>query len=227
MQDIFTQQPDIVTAATDLVISIMAAVFAGSIIKNHTIKNIVRQMCIMLFAAVFAAGLAGAVLHGIEAVNQSFAAEQCIRAFTAAALGAAAVPVVYLCMYCAAGRRQAACLGAAALILWIVAVAAVVVLAAKGNRAFGPVYIYSAVCIGFAAVSGAYCMAVDKAREMIYLLVSIAAAGIGILLQNLIAEDKILKLIVEFNHSGLAHIVVIAVMPLTYIWCDRLLKKYK
>ena len=225
MQDIFTQQPDIVTAATDLVISIMAAAFAGSLIINNTIKSPVRRMCVMMFAAVFAAGLAGAVLHGIEAVNQSFAAEQSLRVFTAACLGAAAVPVVYLCMYCAAGRQQAASLRAAALIFWAITVIAAAVSASKGYRAFGPVYIYSAVCIGFAAVSGGYCIAKGKSREIIYLLVSIAAAGIGILLQNLIAEDKVLKLIVEFNHSGLAHIAVIAVMPLTYIWCDRLLKK--
>ena len=119
MNDIFTQQPDIVTAGTDFVISLMAAVFGYMTVRRHTDRNAVCNMSILMFAAVFAAGIAGAVLHGLTAVSESFAAEQVIRSFTAACLGGIAVPVVYICMYCASGRLHAARLGRAALILWV------------------------------------------------------------------------------------------------------------
>ena len=184
-------------------------------------------MSILMFAAVFAAGIAGAVLHGLTAVSESFAAEQVIRSFTAACLGGIAVPVVYICMYCASGRLHAARLGRAALILWVASATAAAVSAAGGNRAFGPVYIYAAVCILFAAGSGIYCVLSGKAREMIFLLICIAAAGAGLAVQNLLAEGKTLNLILQFNHSGLAHIAVIAVLPLTYIWCNRIISRYK
>ena len=99
--------------------------------------------------------------------------------------------------------------------------------AAGGNRAFGPVYIYAAVCILFAAGSGIYCVLSGKAREMIFLLICIAAAGAGLAVQNLLAEGKTLNLILQFNHSGLAHIAGRAVLPLTYIWCNRIISRYK
>ena len=227
MNDIFTQQPDIVTAGTDFVISLMAAVFGYMTVRRHTDRNAVCNMSILMFAAVFAAGIAGAVLHGLTAVSESFAAEQVIRSFTAACLGGIAVPVVYICMYCASGRLHAARLGRAALILWVASATAAAVSAAGGNRAFGPVYIYAAVCILFAAGSGIYCVLSGKAREMIFLLICIAAAGAGLAVQNLLAEGKTLNLILQFNHSGLAHIAVIAVLPLTYIWCNRIISRYK
>ena len=111
MNDIFTQQPDIVTAGTDFVISLMAAVFGYMTVRRHTDRNAVCNMSILMFAAVFAAGIAGAVLHGLTAVSESFAAEQVIRSFTAACLGGIAVPVVYgissfsyIDPACAAGR---------------------------------------------------------------------------------------------------------------------------
>ena len=130
-------------------------------------------------------------------------------------------------MYCASGRLHAARLGIAALILWVASATAAAVSAAGGNRAFGPVYIYAAVCILFAAGSGIYCVLSGKAREMIFLLICIAAAGAGLAVQNLLAEGKTLNLILQFNHSGLAHIAVISVLPLTYIWCNRIISRYK
>ena len=226
MNDIFTQQPDIVTAGTDFVISLMAAVFGYMTVRRHTDRNAVCNMSILMFATVFAAGIAGAVLHGLTAVSESFAAEQVIRAFTAACIGGIAVPVIYICMYCASGKKQASYFGKTTLILWAAAEAAAVISAAEGGRAFGPVYVYAAVCIAFAAGSGIYCIAAGKAVEMVYLLISIAAAGIGIAVQNLIPESETLNFILRFNHSGLAHLAVISVLPLTYIWCDRIIQKY-
>ena len=226
MNDIFTQQPDIVTAGTDLVISLTAAGFAAAVTVRHIKKSSIRRMCLLMFAAVFAAGIAGAALHGLAAVSESFAAEQVIRAFTAACLGGIAVPVIYICMYCALGKPIASYFRKAAAILWAAAEAAAVISAAEGGRAFGPVYVYAAVCIAFAAGSGIYCIAAGKAVEMVYLLISIAAAGIGIAVQNLIPESETLNFILRFNHSGLAHLAVISVLPLTYIWCDRIIQKY-
>ena len=227
MNDIFTHQPDIVTAGTDLVISLMAAGFAYIVVRKHTGGNAVFKMSLLMFAAVFAAGIAGAALHGLAAVSESFAAEQVIRVFTAACIGGIAVPVIYICMYCASGEKRASYAGKGALILWAVSEAAAAVSAAEGGRAFGPVYVYAAVCIVFAAGSGIYCVAAGKAKEMIYLMISIAAAGGGIAAQNLIAEGKTINLILQFNHSGIAHLAVIAVLPLTYIWCDRTIQKYR
>lgn len=226
MNDIFTQQPDIVTAGTDLVISLTTAGFAAAVTARHTKKSRIRIMCLLMFAAVFASGIAGTVLHGFTAVSESFAAEQVIRAFTAACIGSIAVPVIYICMYCASGKKQASYFGKTTLILWAAAEAAAVISAAEGGRAFGPVYVYAAVCIAFAAGSGIYCIAAGKAVEMVYLLISIAAAGIGIAVQNLIPESETLNFILRFNHSGLAHLAVISVLPLTYIWCDRIIQKY-
>ena len=226
MNDVFTHQPDIVTAGTDLVISLAAACFAAAVTVRHIKKSSIRRMCLLMFAAVFAAGIAGAALHGLAAVSESFAAEQVIRAFTAACLGGIAVPVIYICMYCASGKKQASYFGKATLILWAAAEAAAVISAAEGGRAFGPVYVYAAVCIAFAAGSGIYCIAAGKAVEMVYLLISIAAAGIGLAVQNLIPESETLNFILRFNHSGLAHLAVISVLPLTYIWCDRIIQKY-
>ena len=226
MNDVFTHQPDIVTAGTDLVISLAAACFAAAVTVRHIKKSSIRRMCLLMFAAVFAAGIAGAALHGLAAVSESFAAEQVIRAFTAACLGGIAVPVIYICMYCASGKKQASYFGKATLILWAAAETAAVASAAVGGRAFGPVYIYAAACILFAAGSGIYCVLSGKAGEMIYLLICIASAGAGLAVQNLLAEDKTLNLILQFNHSGLAHLAVIAVLPLTYIWCDRIIQKY-
>ncbi len=221
MNDVFTHQPDIVTAGTDLVISLAAACFAAAVTVRHIKKSSIRRMCLLMFAAVFAAGIAGAALHGLAAVSESFAAEQVIRAFTAACLGGIAVPVIYICMYCALGKPMASYFSKAAAILWAAAEAAAVISAAEG-----PVYVYAAVCIAFAAGSGIYCIAAGKAVEMVYLLICIASAGAGLAVQNLLAEDKTLNLILQFNHSGLAHLAVIAVLPLTYIWCDRIIQKY-
>lgn len=61
---------------------------------------------------------------------------------------------------------------------------------------------------------------------MVYLLISIAAAGMGTAVQNLIPEGETLKLILQFNRSGLAHLAVTAALPLTYIWCDRIIQRY-
>ncbi len=227
MNDIFTQQPDIVTAGTDFIISLMAAAFGYMTYRKHAGRGAVCKMSILMFAAVSAAGIAGAVLHGLVAVCQSFAAEQVIRTLTAACLGGIAAPVVYICAYCASGKKYAAVYGKAAVILLVPAVISAAVSAAEGGRAFGPVYIYAAACLLFAAGSGIYCVLSGKEREMMWFLVCIAAAVTGLLIQNLFAEDKTLNLILQFNRSGLAHLAVIAAMPLVYIWCDRIISEYR
>ncbi len=227
MNDIFTQQPDIVTAGTDFIISLMAAGSAYMTYRKHAGRGTVSKMSILMFAAVSAAGIAGAALHGLVAVCESFAAEQVIRALTAACLGGIAVPVVYICAYCALGRKHAAVYGKAAVILWVPAVIFAAVSAAGGGRAFGPVYIYAAACLLFAAGSGIYCVLSGKVREMICFLICIAAAGTGLLVQNLLAEDKTFNLVLQFDRSGLAHLAVIAAMPFVYIWCDRIISGYR
>lgn len=227
MNDIFTPQPDIVTAGTDFAISMTAVVFACMLARKHTAAGFTRKMCLLMLAAVFAAGISGAALHGLAAVSESFAAEQIIRVFTAACIGGIAVPVVYICAYCASGEKRISVFEAGVLILWALTVIFAVVSAIGGGRAFGSVYIYAAVCIAFAAGSGIYCVLSGRTKEMIYLLICIAAAGIGIMVQNMLAEDKTLKLVLQFNRSGLAHLAVMATMPLVYIWCDRIISRYK
>ncbi len=226
MNEIFTHQPDVVTAGTDVVISIMAAVSICMIAGRYGGINIVCKMSMLLFAAIFAAGIAGAALHGIKAVESSFVAEQIIRGVTAACLGGISVPVVYLCMYCVSGEKRAARLGQAALILWIVTVILAAASALRGGKAFGPVYIYASMCIVFAACSGIYCILSGKSKSMIYILICVAGAGIGILFQNLLEADKTIELILEFNRSGIAHLAVIAILPVVYIWCDKIISEY-
>lgn len=227
MNDIFTQQPDIVTAGTDFIICLMAAAFAYMIYRKYAGRGAVCKMSILMFAAVSAAGIFGAALHGFVAFCESFAAEQVIRTLTAVCLGGIAAPVVYICAYCASGEKYAAVYGKAAVILLVPAVIFAAVSAAGGGRAFGPVYIYAAACLLFAAGSGIYCVISGKKREMMCFLICVAAAGAGLLVQNLLAEDKTLNLILQFNRSGLAHIAVIAAMPLVYIWCDRIISEYR
>ena len=113
------------------------------------------------------------------------------------------------------------------MILWIVTVIFAIISAAKGGKAFGPAYIYTSICIVFAVCSGIYCVLSGRSKNMIYMLVCVAAAGIGIIVQNLLAAETTIKLILEFNRSGVAHLAVIAILPVVYIWCDRIISENK
>ena len=72
MNNIFTQQLDIVAAGTDLVISLTAAGFAAAVTVRHIKKSRIRRMCLLMFAAE--GGRAFSPVYVYAAVCIAFAA---------------------------------------------------------------------------------------------------------------------------------------------------------
>lgn len=223
MKYIFTRQPDIVTAATDFVICMIAIIFIIGIIRACRLRNTVWVMCILIFTAVFVSGISGAMLHGLTAVEQSYQAERILRGVTASSLGAVAIPVVYLCTYCASSSNTVQKATITTVILWVITVIFTIISAVHGNKAFEAVYIYTAACIIFVLCECGYCIASGKASEMKHLIIGAAVAGTGIAMQNFIVKGRTLNLIFEFNNSGMAHLAVITALPFAYVWCIKII----
>jgi len=216
MENIFTDQPDILTAVTNLFICAESIVFAICSHKKKEADRFKRNIYFSVFVLVALSAIMGFIVHGFLYFENNRSAWNALWIPLSAAMIFAISLVIPIVSIEALNIRNARLSLYVSVSLCILFSSIGAYMSINGKDPLYPMYVFGVIALIYVVSMSLYLIIKKSNRRALLILIGIAIAGVGMGVQMLLPESLKINIIWEFNRSGISHLIIFSALPFIY-----------